>query len=587
MVQQVINIGSAANNGVGDPLRVGAEKINSNFTELYAKQVPPQTGNGGKVLTTDGSVLSWTVIPGLSAINAGTLVGNTLSNTVVSSSLTSVGTLSNLTVTSPIQGTIVGNAGTATKLQSPRKINGVNFDGSQDIVIPIYSVDAGSITGTTLGSSVVNSSLTSVGTLSSLTTSGNVVIGGNLTVNGTTTTVSNETVTNTETITGALVVNGTLSGAGVSTYLASPPAIGGTTASTIRGTTITATTGFTGNLTGNVTGNVTGTVTDGVVTTGSYADPAWITSISSSKVVGSVTAAAGLLTGATLNSTVVTSSLTSVGTLTGLTVTGSITANTNTNNQSYTTNGTGSVTITSGATGNINNMNIGGTTAAQGNFTTLAASSTVSGLGFSTYLASPPAIGGTAAAAGTFTALTGTSLTATGTIAINTTSNNQSYTTSGTATITMTSGGTGYIDNIAIGFTTASTGKFTTLVGTTSVLTSGTGGIGYSTGAGGSVVQGTSRTTSVTLNKPTGQITMISGSIPANTTQSFVLTNSCISSTDIVHVQHISAGTLGLYSITAAPGNGSATIYLRNNTGSATPTEAPQLQFVVVKAVTA
>jgi hypothetical protein len=51
---------------------------------------------------------------------------------------------------------------------------------------------------------------------------------------------------------------------------------------------------------------------------------------------------------------------------------------------------------------------IGGTTAAAGSFTTLAASSTVSGTGFSTYLASPPAIGGTAAAAGTFTTLSGT-----------------------------------------------------------------------------------------------------------------------------------------------------------------------------------
>jgi hypothetical protein len=53
---------------------------------------------------------------------------------------------------------------------------------------------------------------------------------------------------------------------------------------------------------------------------------------------------------------------------------------------------------------------IGGTVAAAGSFTTLAASSTVSGSGFSTYLASPPAIGGTAAAAGTFTPLTSTGL---------------------------------------------------------------------------------------------------------------------------------------------------------------------------------
>jgi len=51
---------------------------------------------------------------------------------------------------------------------------------------------------------------------------------------------------------------------------------------------------------------------------------------------------------------------------------------------------------------------IGSGTANTGAFTTLAASSTVSGTGFSTYLASPPAIGGTAAAAGTFTTLSGT-----------------------------------------------------------------------------------------------------------------------------------------------------------------------------------
>lgn len=57
--------------------------------------------------------------------------------------------------------------------------------------------------------------------------------------------------------------------------------------------------------------------------------------------------------------------------------------------------------------GTINNAAIGGTTAAAGAFTTLSASSTVSGTGFSDYLASPPAIGGTAAAAGTFTTLRG------------------------------------------------------------------------------------------------------------------------------------------------------------------------------------
>lgn len=54
---------------------------------------------------------------------------------------------------------------------------------------------------------------------------------------------------------------------------------------------------------------------------------------------------------------------------------------------------------------NLNAVNVGPTTPGTGAFTTVSASSTVSGTGFSTYLASPPAIGGSAAAAGNFTTL--------------------------------------------------------------------------------------------------------------------------------------------------------------------------------------
>jgi hypothetical protein len=37
MAQQVINIGTAANDGAGDPLRTAFDKANDNFSELYAK----------------------------------------------------------------------------------------------------------------------------------------------------------------------------------------------------------------------------------------------------------------------------------------------------------------------------------------------------------------------------------------------------------------------------------------------------------------------------------------------------------------------------------------------------------------------
>lgn len=41
MAKQLVNIGSTANDGTGDPLRTSFTKINENFTELYTK-----LGNG-------------------------------------------------------------------------------------------------------------------------------------------------------------------------------------------------------------------------------------------------------------------------------------------------------------------------------------------------------------------------------------------------------------------------------------------------------------------------------------------------------------------------------------------------------------
>lgn len=37
MAQQTINVGTQANDRQGDPLRTAFQKINSNFTELYAQ----------------------------------------------------------------------------------------------------------------------------------------------------------------------------------------------------------------------------------------------------------------------------------------------------------------------------------------------------------------------------------------------------------------------------------------------------------------------------------------------------------------------------------------------------------------------
>ena len=72
---------------------------------------------------------------------------------------------------------IVGNAGTATKLQTPRTINGISFDGSQDILLPVsgdYSLPTASASvlgGIKVGSGLtISNSVLSVGTLNQSTT---------------------------------------------------------------------------------------------------------------------------------------------------------------------------------------------------------------------------------------------------------------------------------------------------------------------------------------------------------------------------------------------------------------------------------
>ena len=96
------------------------------------------------------------------------------------------------------QTTVSGNAGTATKLSTPRNINGVAFDGSGDITIT-STADAGTLTGTTLKSTITGSSLTSVGTLLNLTVTNPIV--GSITGNTTTaTTAGNITATTNTTL---------------------------------------------------------------------------------------------------------------------------------------------------------------------------------------------------------------------------------------------------------------------------------------------------------------------------------------------------------------------------------------------------
>jgi hypothetical protein len=110
-------------------------------------------------------------------------------------------------------------------------------------------------------------------------------------------------------------------------------------------------------------------------------------------------------------------------------------------------------------------------------------------------------------------------------------------------------------------------------------------GVGYTTGAGGTVTQGTNKTTAFTLSKITGQITLAAGSLNAGATAGSTWTNTAIAATDTVVFSHVSGGTIGAYHFNAACGSGTATLNVTNISAGAL-NEQPVVQFTVVKGVT-
>ena len=160
-----------------------------------------------------------------SQVSSGTIDSARLSGSY--SGITGLGTLVDLTVTNTITGSISGNAATATTATKATNLAGgalgsLPYQSAADTTAFLAAGTNGQVLSLTGGipawinaSSGTVTSVSGTGTVSGISLSGTVTTTGNLTLGGT-------------------------------LDLSAPPAIGGTTANTVRGTTITATTKFVG-----------------------------------------------------------------------------------------------------------------------------------------------------------------------------------------------------------------------------------------------------------------------------------------------------------------------------------------------------
>ena len=288
-----------------------------------ASQVATFTVNAQGQLTLAAST---SIAIAASQITSGTIDSARLSGSY--SGITGLGTLGDLTVTNTITGSVSGNAGTATTATKATNLaagsaGSVPYQTAADTTTFLAAGSNGQVL--TLAAGLPSWATPATGTVTSVSGTG---------------TVSGISLSGTVTTTGSLTLGGTLD-------LSAPPAIGGTTANTVRGTTITATTKFVGpyfdaaNSAGGALRNASGT-----------AQLQW---------------GAGGGSNLTLD---VSTNINGANAQIDISPTG-------TGHVHMKPTGTGAIEIAPTSLGTINNMSIGATTASTGKFTTIDFSSTL------------------------------------------------------------------------------------------------------------------------------------------------------------------------------------------------------------------
>ena len=207
MAINLINRGSVANDGTGDNLRTGAEKVNANFSEIYTA-IGDGTNISGIVKFADDSSTvtsssangeTWRVLGGNGITS--TLSSNDLTlavDTAVVLTASGSTTLTNKTINGPDN--TITNIGNSSLSNSSITVS----DGSN--TSPVNLGGTLTFAGTTNEVDVVeNAGTVTLGLPNDVTIGNNLTVTGNLAVQGTTTTVNSTTIeiTNSFTFEGA------------------------------------------------------------------------------------------------------------------------------------------------------------------------------------------------------------------------------------------------------------------------------------------------------------------------------------------------------------------------------------------------
>ena len=202
MAINLINRGSVANDGTGDNLRAGAEKVNANFSEIYTAIGDGTTISGIVKFADDSSTVTSISANGETLRVLG---GNGITSTISSNDLTlAVDTAVVLTAsgsTTLTNKTISGADNTLTNIGNSSLSNSsiTVSDGSNTSPVALGGTltFAGTANEIEVGESAgtITYGLPNDVTVSNnLNVGGNAVVTGNLTVNGTTTTVNSTTI---------------------------------------------------------------------------------------------------------------------------------------------------------------------------------------------------------------------------------------------------------------------------------------------------------------------------------------------------------------------------------------------------------